>query len=76
MLVLLSGLYLVYYFWVVDVNEDRSVVTDRVERLQQRIQAQLLDHWQPVALVLVAVVVGSALYASGGDVPAPMQHAS
>lgn len=64
-LVLLSGVYLVYYFWVVDVNEDRSAITDRVERLQQRIQTQLLDHWQPVALVLSAVVVAAAIYAVG-----------
>ena len=64
-LVLLSGLYLVYYFWVVDVNEGRSSVTDRVERLQQRIQAQLIDHWQSVALVLVAVVAGAAFFALG-----------
>ncbi len=64
-LVLLSGLYLLYYFWVVDVNENRSVVTDRVERLQQRIQAQLLDHWQPVAVVLSAVVVTATVYALG-----------
>ena len=27
--VVLSGLYLVYYFWVVDVNEDRAPITDR-----------------------------------------------
>ena len=64
-LVLLSGVYLVYYFWVVDVNEDRSAITDRIERLQQRIQAQLLDHWQPVALVLFAVVAVAAIYALG-----------
>lgn len=64
-LVLLSGVYLVYYFWVVDVNEDRSLITDRVERLQQRIQAQLLDHWQPVALMLLAVVIVAAIYALG-----------
>ncbi len=75
-LVLLSGLYLVYYFWVVDVNEDRSMITDRVERLQQRIQAQLLDHWGPVALVLAAVVVGSALYALGRRRPGPDADAS
>jgi len=75
-LVLLSGLYLVYYFWVVDVNENRSVVTDRVERLQQRIQVQLLDHWRPVALVLVAVVLGSAVYALGRRRPGPDADAS
>ena len=75
-LVLLSGLYLVYYFWVVDVNENRSVVTDRVERLQQRIQVQLLDHWRPVALVLVAVVLGSAVYTLGRRRPGPDADAS
>lgn len=64
-LVLLSGLYLVYYFWVVDVNENRSTVTDRVERLQQRIQAELVDSWQAVALVLLAVVIAAAVYALG-----------
>jgi cytochrome c-type biogenesis protein len=64
-LVLLSGLYLVYYFWVVEVNENRSVITDRVERLQQRIQVELVDSWQAVALVLVAVVTGAAIYALG-----------
>ncbi len=63
--VLVSGAYLVYYFWVVDVNENRSPITDRIERLQQRIQVQLLDHWQPVALVLLAIVVGASIYAIG-----------
>jgi len=75
-LVLSSGLYLVYYFWVVDVNENRSVVTDRVERLQQRIQVQLLDHWQPVAVVLVTVVLGSVVYALGRRRPGPDADAS
>lgn len=64
-LVLLSGLYLVYYFWVVDINEGRSTVTDRVERLQQRIQVRLLDHWQPVAVVLAVIVVAAAVYGFG-----------
>ncbi len=64
-LVLLSGMYLVYYFWVVDINENRSAITDRVERLQQRIQAQLLDHWQPVAVVLAVIVLAAAVYGFG-----------
>ena len=64
-LVLLSGLYLVYYFWVVEVNENRSAITDRVERLQQRVQVELVDSWQTVALVLLAVVIGAVVFAAG-----------
>ena len=30
-LVVLSGVYLIYYFWVVDVNEESSAVTSRVD---------------------------------------------
>ena len=78
-LVLLSGLYLVYYFWVVDINEDRSTITDRVERLQQRIQVRLLDHWQPVAVVLAVIVVAAAVYGFGAPslrrLTAPGPHA-
>lgn len=65
LLVLLSGLYLVYYFWVVEVNENRSAITDRVERLQQRIQVELVDSWQAVALVLLAIVAGATIFALG-----------
>ena len=46
--VVLSGLYLVYYFWVVDVNEDAAPITNRVEDLQNwiivRLERQLADH--------------------------------
>ena len=55
-LVVLSGLYLVYYFWVVDVNEDTSAVTARVDSLQRRLVVALQDRWQFVALTLAAVV--------------------
>ncbi|MEY2957588.1 MAG: hypothetical protein RLZZ01_156 [Actinomycetota bacterium] len=55
-LVLVSGLYLVHYVWVVDVNEGSSPVSDAVQTLQQRIQVSLNDHWQVVAVVLAAVV--------------------
>lgn len=69
--VLLSGVYLVYYFWVVDVNEERSAVTTRVQRLQERIQVVLLDHWRPVALALSLVVVSAIVFVGrrGGDRP-------
>jgi cytochrome c-type biogenesis protein len=63
-LVTLSGLYLVYYFWIVDVNEDSSAVTDRVDSLQRRIQTSLQDSWQLVAVVLAGVVLGAIVYAT------------
>lgn len=61
--VVLSGLYLVYYFWVVDVNESSSGVTDRIDDLRTRLQVQLQDRWQVIALLLGAVVIGGAIYA-------------
>jgi cytochrome c biogenesis protein CcdA len=62
-LVILSGLYLVYYFWVVDVNESSSPVVSRVDSMQRRIQAELNDHWHVVAAVLAAVVAAAGVYA-------------
>jgi cytochrome c biogenesis protein CcdA len=60
--VVLSGLYLVYYFWVVDVNEDRAPITDRVEDFQNWILVRLSDNWQTAAFVLGAIVGGAILY--------------
>lgn len=64
-LVLGSGLYLVYYFWVVEVNEDSSPITEAIQTVQERVQVALNDHWQIVAVVLGAVVTGAAVYATG-----------
>lgn len=64
-LVLGSGLYLVYYFWVVEVNEESSAVTEAIQSAQERVQLALNDHWQIVALVLAAIVAGAAVYATG-----------
>jgi cytochrome c-type biogenesis protein len=58
--VIVSGLYLLYYFWVVDVNEDTDPITGRVERLQNDVLTRLNDNWQTVA-VLLAAVVGAAI---------------
>lgn len=63
-LVALSGLYLVYYFWVVDVNENSSVITDRIDSLQRRIVTQLQDRWQLVAVVLALFVAGAAAFSA------------
>ncbi len=64
-LVVLSGLYLVYYFWVVEVNEESSPITEAIQTVQERIQLALNDHWQIVAVVLGAIVAGAAVYATG-----------
>jgi cytochrome c biogenesis protein CcdA len=56
-LVVLSGAYLLYYFWVVDVNEDSDPVTRWVETLQNDVLTRLSDSWQATAVVLGAIVV-------------------
>jgi cytochrome c-type biogenesis protein len=60
--VLLSGVYLLYYFWVVDVHEDSGAVTDAVERFQVRVTTSLNDNWRTVAAVLGVIVAGAVLY--------------
>lgn len=63
--VVASGFYLVYYFWVVEVNEDSSPITEAIQSVQERVQLALNDHWQVVAVVLAAIVAGAAAYAAG-----------
>jgi cytochrome c biogenesis protein CcdA len=60
--VLLSGLYLLYYFWVVDVQGESGPLNEAVENFQNRITNVLNDNWQVVAGVLVAVVLAAVLY--------------
>ena len=60
--VLLSGVYLLYYFWVVDVNEESGALTDAVERFQDRVTTSLNDNWRLVAVVLAAIVVAAVAY--------------
>jgi cytochrome c biogenesis protein CcdA len=55
----LSGVYLLYYFAVVDVGEDTSSITDSVQRFQNRVTTTLVDRWEVIAVVL-AVVVAAA----------------
>ncbi len=56
----LSGVYLLYYFAVVDVGEDTSAITDSVGNFQNRVTTTLADRWEVIAVVLAAVV-GAAL---------------
>lgn len=62
--VMLSGLYLVYYFWVVDVNNEIDGVTGAVESLQNRVLVQLNDNWQLAAIVLGGIVIAAIAYVS------------
>jgi cytochrome c biogenesis protein CcdA len=77
--VLISGVYLLRYFWVVDLNEDSDPATGAVERLQNWILVQLNDNWQVVALALAAVVFAAVAYVGlrrgsdgKGEVPSPV----
>jgi cytochrome c-type biogenesis protein len=60
--VVLSGLYLVYYFWVVDLNQSTDPITSRVERFQNLSMIQLSGNWLPVAVALGAIVVGAVVF--------------
>ena len=60
--VVLSGLYLAYYFWVVDVNGESDPITVAVEQFQRRVITSLNNNWQIVAVVLGAIVIASATY--------------
>ena len=78
--VILSGAYLLRYFWVVDVNEDTDRVTTAVERLQNRILIELNDNWQVVAALLAGVVVAAIAFVvlrrdpdEAAEVPSPVR---
>ena len=60
--VLLSGLYLLYYFWVVDVNGESDAITNAVEGFQNDVLVALSDNWQLAALVLGGVVAAAVVY--------------
>jgi cytochrome c-type biogenesis protein len=55
----LSGIYLLYYFAVVDVGEDTTSITDSVQRFQNRVTTTLVDRWEIIAVVLAAVVAAA-----------------
>lgn len=61
--VLLSGLYLLWYFWQRDLNEQGDPITDAVDGLQQDITSWLNGSWQVVAMVLGSVVIAAIVYA-------------
>lgn len=61
---MVAGVYLVYYFFVVDIGGRQDAVTAAVERFQARVTTQLSDHWRISMTALTAVVVAAAVYAT------------
>lgn len=79
--VVLSGAYLIAYFWVVDLNEGSNAVTDSMDRLQLWATRELDDKWEVVALVLGAIVAVAVAYVSFrrrpdevAEVPSPLRE--
>jgi len=69
--VLLSGVYLLYYFWVVDVNEDSGPLDRAVTNFQTRMTSTLNDNWRLVAVVLGLVVLAALAYVGVRRRPGP-----
>ena len=60
--VLLSGMYLLWYFWLVDVREDSDPITDAIDGLQRDVSSFLHNNWQATAWVLGGIVAAAIGY--------------
>jgi len=60
--VVLSGLYLAYYFWVVDIGGGSDPVVEAVDRIQRSVIDALQQRWQLTAVVLGALVLAAGVY--------------
>lgn len=74
--VALSGAYLLWYFYWVDLREEGDPITDWAQERQVQATVFLSDHWQVVGIVMAAIVGGAMAYAwsrptTGGSEPAP-----
>jgi cytochrome c biogenesis protein CcdA len=69
--VVLSGVYLLWYFYWVDIQEEGDPVTDWALERQAQATAFLTDHWQIVGLVMAAIVGGAMVYAWSRPNPVP-----
>lgn len=61
--VLLSGAYVLWYFWKVGVQETGDPITDAVQRSQNKLHVFLNDHWRAVAAVLLGIVAAAFTFA-------------
>ena len=66
-----SGMYLLYYFVVVDVNGESSTITDRLNRWQNRFSTQLANNWELYAIVLADVVAAAGVFVGRRSRAAP-----
>ncbi len=62
--VIISGAYLLWYFYWVDLREEGDPITDWALEQQAQATAFLNDHWQTVGLVMLAIVGGAIAYVS------------
>ena len=62
--VLLSGAYLVWYFYWVDIREQGDPITDAVNQYQRDASDFLDGHWRTVAIVGLVVIVAAIAYAT------------
>ena len=60
--VILSGLYLAYYFWVVDIGGGSDPIVEAVDRIQRSVIDVLQQRWQLTAVVLGALVLAAGVY--------------
>ena len=60
--VIISGLYLAYYFWVVDIGGGSDPVVEAVDRIQRSVIDALQQRWQLTAVVLGALVLAAGVY--------------
>lgn len=61
--VALSGVYLLWYFYWVDIKEEGDPITDWAQQRQVQATGFLTDHWQITGIVMVAIVGGAMVYA-------------
>ncbi|MGE5211301.1 MAG: cytochrome c biogenesis CcdA family protein [Acidobacteriota bacterium] len=61
--VVLSGAYLLWYFYWIDIREEGDPITDWAQERQVRATMFLTDHWQVVGVVMAALVAGAMAYA-------------
>ena len=60
--VILSGAYLLWYFYWVDILEEGDPITDWALARQAQATTFLNDHWQTVGIVMALIVGGAIAY--------------